>query len=960
MSTIMHVARKEFSAFFATPAAFIFLGSFLAVTLFIFFWVEQFFAANIAEIRPLFGWMPILLIFLIGAVTMRSFSEERRAGTLEYLLTAPVAPLQLVLGKFFACLALVAVSLILTLPILVTVALLGPLDWGPVYGGYLAALFLASAYIAIGLFVSTQSENQIVSLITTVVIGALFYLLGTETLGNLMGYRGAEILHLLGTGSRFQSITRGVIDLRDLYYYICIAGVFITLTIFSLERLRWANNPSNRQHRRWKLATVLLIANLLAANFWLAPLGGLRADLTSGSIYSISDTTRRYLAQLREPLLIRGYFSPQTHPLLAPLIPRLRDLLAEYGEAGGAKVRVEFIDPLANPELEQEAGQRFGIRPNPFQTADRYQAAVTNSYFDILILYGDQFETLGFRDLIEVKIRPGQELDVELRNPEYDITRTIKKVLYGYQSGGDLFAAIDTPLSFTGYISPDHRLPNELITLRADLDDILVEFTRQSDGAFTAAIIDPDADGGLVAKQIEADFGFRPMALSLFDDNQFWFYLTLAGNGEIVQVPVPEDLSRESLQRSLEAALKRFSSGFTRSVGLYTPPPPQPPIPQLGVTGGGRQFQYLKELLGQQHRIIEADLAGGRVPAEADILLVAAPESLTEKQVFGIDQFLMQGGTVIIATAPFAISLQGPLALARHQSGLSRWLAHHGITIAETLVLDPQSSPFPVPVQRSVGGFTVQETHLVNYPFFVDIRPDGMDRHSTIFSTINQLTMNWASPIEIDPAERQEQTLTPLLHSSALSWTTTDTSVQPDFERYGELGFDVGDDRERRVLGILAEGNFTSFFAGSPSPLLSESSGQPAADEPAQEQTKPVIARQLDKSAGTARLFVFSSNEFIEDTILGIGASVRQTEYLNPVQMLANVVDWSLEDRDLLEIRGHVHFSRPLAPLSGAEQRFWEYLNYGLAVAGLAAVWLLKIVLVNRSRRHWRRMTATH
>jgi ABC-2 type transport system permease protein len=174
MSTIMHVARKEFSAFFATPAAFIFLGSFLAVTLFIFFWVEQFFAANIAEIRPLFGWMPILLIFLIGAVTMRSFSEERRAGTLEYLLTAPVAPLQLVLGKFFACLALVAVSLILTLPILVTVALLGPLDWGPVYGGYLAALFLASAYIAIGLFVSTQSENQIVSLITTVVIGALF------------------------------------------------------------------------------------------------------------------------------------------------------------------------------------------------------------------------------------------------------------------------------------------------------------------------------------------------------------------------------------------------------------------------------------------------------------------------------------------------------------------------------------------------------------------------------------------------------------------------------------------------------------------------------------------------------------------------------------------------------------------------------------------------------------------
>ena len=108
MNTILRVAKKEFSAFFSSPAAFIVLGAFLAATLFVFFWVETFFARNIAEIRALFEWMPALLIFLSAAITMRIWAEERRAGTLEFLLTAPVQPISLVLGKFFACLGLIA------------------------------------------------------------------------------------------------------------------------------------------------------------------------------------------------------------------------------------------------------------------------------------------------------------------------------------------------------------------------------------------------------------------------------------------------------------------------------------------------------------------------------------------------------------------------------------------------------------------------------------------------------------------------------------------------------------------------------------------------------------------------------------------------------------------------------------------------------------------------------------
>ena len=137
--------------------------------------------------------------------------------------------------------------------------------------------------------------------------------------------------------------------------------------------------------------------------------------------------------------MIRAYFSARTHPLLAPLVPQLRDLLREYEIAGKGRVRVEFVDPALDPELEQEANEKYGINARPFKVSDRYQAALVNSYFNILVHYGDEYETLGFDELIEVAQRQQHDAEVALRNPEYDITRAIKDVLYKYRLGGELF-----------------------------------------------------------------------------------------------------------------------------------------------------------------------------------------------------------------------------------------------------------------------------------------------------------------------------------------------------------------------------------------------------------------------------------------------------------------------------------------------------------------------------------------
>ena len=198
-------------------------------------------------------------------------------------------------------------------------------------------------------------------------------------------------------------------------------------------------------------------------------------------------------------------------------------------------------------------------------------------------------------------------------------------------------------------------------------------------------------------------------------------------------------------------------------------------------------------MLGKEHTVTPTDLENGRVPEEADLLMVVAPEELTDKQLFAVDQFLMQGGTVVLATSPFNIGLDRDLHVEKKPSGLADWLKFHGITVGEEMVLDPQNSAFPVPVQRQVAGFAVQETQLVNYPYFIDIRPDGMNRDSGLLTGLNQLTMNWASPITVDAERNKDRKVIRLLESSKESWVSADTKIQPDFRTYGELGFPVGE-----------------------------------------------------------------------------------------------------------------------------------------------------------------------
>jgi ABC-2 type transport system permease protein len=944
MKQTLAITRKELVGYFNSPMALIFIGVFLAATLFSFFWVDAFFSRGIADVRPMFRWMPILLIFLVAALTMRQWSEEERSGTLEMLLTMPIHPARLVLGKFLGVMTLVAVALVPTLFLPITVSLLGNLDWGPVLGGYLAALLLASAYTAIGLFVSSRTDNQIVALILTVLVSGLLYLIGTRGVTAFVGDNLAEILRAVGAGSRFESIERGVIDLRDLIYYLSLTIFFLALNVLSLESKRWSRGAQTRSQRRQLVLTVVLIGlNLLMLNVWLFPLIGARVDLTQQQQFTLSPITRELVSNLPEPLLVRGYFSEKTHPLLAPLVPRIRDTLQEYQIASNGQLVLELVDPLQDPEKEAEANQTYGIQPTPLQAADRYGASIINAYFDLLIRYGDQNAVLNFRDLIEIQGHPDGQVDVKLRNLEYDLTRSIKKAVFGFQSIDSVLAALEEPVSLTLYVTPT-TLPEWLVEAPVTIEQVATDIAAGANGKFTFQTIDLDDPNSPVSRQVMTEqYGLQPIAISPFSDQSYYLHMVLQ-TGDQAQLLFPSgELSEAEIRTTIESALKRVSSGFLKVVALWTPadtPTPDAfgqPQPSL------KQYQVIADQLRQDYTVRNVDLSTGAVPPGVDVLVVIAPQNMSDLERYAIDQFLMRGGSVVVAAGNYVLSpdqFTGSLGIQPIEAGLSDMLASYGLVVQPGLVLDPQNEPFPVQVTRDLGGLQIQEIQAMNYPFFVDVRPDGMDPDSPILASLPAVTMNWTSPVIADEELNADRDVRTLLRSSPVSWLRTDSNIQPDLDTYPDLGFPVEGVQQAYPLAVSVQGVFESYFKDKPSPLEEPDT---SADSPVSEVAlSSGNIGTIERSPDTARLVVIGSAEFLNDVVFDISSTLTVDRYLNSLQFMQNSVDWSVEDLDLLSIRSQGTASRVLVPLTEQDRTFWEGANYVLALAALvfiAIVW---------------------
>jgi ABC-2 type transport system permease protein len=234
------ILKKEFNSFFASPIAYLVIGVFLLINgLFLFVFNDDFniLNAGFADISPFFYFAPWVFLFLIPAITMKSFADEFNNGTIELLKTKPLSDWQIVLGKFWASLLLVLIAIIPTFIYVYTVYKLGNpignIDFGSTIGSYIGLLFLASTYTAIGLFTSTLSKNQIVAFILGVFI-SFFLFYGFDAIATSFGDYSLTI-QKIGINEHFKSISRGVIDTRDLLYFLSVTFFFLFITKSRLD-----------------------------------------------------------------------------------------------------------------------------------------------------------------------------------------------------------------------------------------------------------------------------------------------------------------------------------------------------------------------------------------------------------------------------------------------------------------------------------------------------------------------------------------------------------------------------------------------------------------------------------------------------------------------------------------------------------------------------------------------------
>ena len=334
---MLPILKKEFNSFFASPIAYLVIGIFLLLNG-LFLWVLKddfnILNAGFADLNSFFFITPWLFLFLIPAITMKSFSDELKSGTIEILQTKPISDVQIVLGKFFASLLLVVIALIPTLTYVYTINQLGNpignIDLGNTIGSYIGLLFLATTYTSIGLYTSTLTKNQIVAFIFSVSI-TFFIFYGFNALATAFSVTNSSFLELFSMDAHFKSISRGVIDTQDIIYFISVSIFFLILTKKQL---------SNEQ--KWSHTFVLLISFFiiiaLSSQFYK------RFDITKDQRYTLTKKTHSIVSSINQRIDIKVYLKGDFPLEFKRLQTETQQFLEEL-KALNSNINIQFINP---------------------------------------------------------------------------------------------------------------------------------------------------------------------------------------------------------------------------------------------------------------------------------------------------------------------------------------------------------------------------------------------------------------------------------------------------------------------------------------------------------------------------------------------------------------------------------------------------------------------------------------
>ncbi|RJQ54907.1 MAG: hypothetical protein C4521_03350 [Actinobacteria bacterium] len=410
------IARKELKSYIDRPAAYILLVVFVAISLFLFF--RTAFLSGEASMRPLFNVIPWILLFFVPPITMRLFSEEEKQGTMELLLTQPISDLDILVGKFAGALIFVALALASTLPVALTLRLGGPVDYGIVFSQYLGALLLSAVFVATGLFASGLTSNQVVASIIAMTINFGLLILGFDAVLLAAPYVIGQVFQSVSALTHFENMGRGVIDLRDVVYFVGMVAGFGALAYFTLKAKRISKSSPyyrNLQSGVAALVAICVIANVLAGYAWL------RADLTENNLFTLSPATERILGDLEDVVTVKLYASPELPGELALTFRDTRDLLSDYARTSRGKVQVKTLYPVGEDKVAQEAAAA-GVRQVQFNVVGQDEFQLKNGYLGIAVQFGSKKEAVPF-------VQSTEDLEYQLTGLIHKLTAKDRKTV---------------------------------------------------------------------------------------------------------------------------------------------------------------------------------------------------------------------------------------------------------------------------------------------------------------------------------------------------------------------------------------------------------------------------------------------------------------------------------------------------------------------------------------------------
>ncbi|MDH3456465.1 MAG: Gldg family protein [Gemmatimonadota bacterium] len=395
MKAVWTIARRELRSLFDHPTGYILLVVFLVINDLLFF--RQAYLVGVASLRPMLQLLPWILLFFVPAVTMRALAEDIRSGTLEVVLAQPVSEVELLMGKYVGQVLFMWLALLFTVPVALGLSLGADVQAGVMVAQYLGAALLAAGLTGVGLWASSVTSNQITAYITGLTVMFLLILVGIDPLITGLPPWASAVVASLAVLGHFENVARGVIDLRDVVYFVTLTGLFLALAYYALMRRKLARGRETRQ--RLRLGTALIVVLLVVVNLFGRHIGG-RVDLTPGNAYTLSPATRSILAGLDDLVTIKLFVSQELPSEFGIVKRDIADLLADLRSAGGGKVRVTEIDPADNEDAANEA-RSLGIAPVQFNVIGESEFQVKEGYLGLALQYADGTETIPFVERTE-------------------------------------------------------------------------------------------------------------------------------------------------------------------------------------------------------------------------------------------------------------------------------------------------------------------------------------------------------------------------------------------------------------------------------------------------------------------------------------------------------------------------------------------------------------------------------